>query len=133
MLVDSMFRSCRFYPLPLLKKFTHPLRDRLICSSRTPPSLSHLPPAFLSTFAACSTTTAPLQRAHRARPHHMTTVVASTAGTTCALSSWAAQPPPLLPSSFSTTTAQSGSCCAMLRPPDCYVLLKTHVAGVCFE
>jgi hypothetical protein len=122
-----------FLSAPSAKKITHPLCDWLHCGSRTPPSLPHLPLAFLSTFAACSTTTAPPQRAHRVRPHHTTTVVASIAGTTCALSPWTAQPPPLLPSSFSTATAQSGSHCAVLRPPNCYVLLKTHVASVCFE
>jgi hypothetical protein len=37
----------------------------------------------------------------------------------------------LLASSFSTATAQPGSRSSAL--PDCYVLMKAHVASVCFE
>ena len=43
----------------------------------------------------------------------------------------ATQPPPL-PSS-STAIAQPRSRCAVLRSLDCHVLLKAHVASLCFE
>jgi hypothetical protein len=65
-----------------------------------PPSLPHLPPAFLSTAASCSPMTAPPRRARRVWPHHPTAAVASSAATACALSPGqcrcsprAAQPP----------------------------------------
>jgi hypothetical protein len=115
-----MSRSCRSYPLPsghrILKKITHPLHDRFRRGSRTSPSLTRLPSAFLSTAAAVCwpRETAPpdccyrLHRGHRVRP--------TDGGRT------SAHP---LPSSFSTMIAQPRSRCAVLRLPDYYVLLKS--------
>jgi hypothetical protein len=132
------FLSAPFAPLQSsqIKKST---RHRNSAPRPAPPRLPHaslsiVPPADLSlhrhgvlpttahTVVACSLReVAPpdcccrLHRGHRLRP--------ITEGRT------AARP---LPFSFSTT-AQPGSHYAVLHPPDCHVLLKAHVASVCFE
>ena len=74
----------------------------------------------------------PPRHASHVRTHHPTAAVVSTAGTVCALSPGPHSRPPA-PILLCTATAQPGSRYAVLRPPDCHVLLKAFVASVCFE
>jgi hypothetical protein len=84
-----------------------------------PPSLPHLPSAFLSPAVACSPREAtPPDCYCHLHPRHCVRPIAG--GRTAAR---------LLPSSFSAATAQPRSRCAVLRPPDYHVLLKS----ICFE
>jgi hypothetical protein len=125
-LVDPTFTICRSYSLPSthrrLKKIKHPLHDWFRHGSHTPPSL----PCLSSTFLSIVVVPAPPWRACRARPHHPLATVASTAGV-CPIAG-AAQPSAPLPSS-STVTAQPGFHYAVLRPPNCHVMLKAHVVA----
>jgi hypothetical protein len=106
------------------------LRDHLYRGSRTPLSLSFLPPAFHSTAAACSPREAVppdcCSRLHRG--HHVRPITGgSHSPTTGGSRGLHSRPSAAILHHHDCTTR---SRCAVLHPPGCYVLLKAHVASV---
>jgi hypothetical protein len=109
------------------------LRDHLYRGSRTPLSLSFLPPAFHSTAAACSPREAVppdcCSRLHRG--HHVRPITGgSHSPTTGGSRGLHSRPSAAILHHHDCTTR---SRCAVLHPPGCYVLLKAHVARICFR
>jgi hypothetical protein len=133
-LVDSTSRSHRFYLLPPLSFGHRRLKKSRIRSATGSDAVpACLPPAFIS----IATAPAP-PRPAPPRPHRRGVLAARGRITQLLLS-----PPTWAPHAryrrglhmrlSAAILLHHDRTIRMLRPPDCHVLLKAHVASVCFE